>query len=208
MLTQVVLLCRIVLEQYESVTSDGDSPVYRALVLTSLSASKPVRAMALKEVKSLLADKSTAQVAKNLVAKLNEILEEGRIFNAKEKKDGAEEKGAEVTGKMLLDCVQAFCSCRGKLPSRSSGALQAVETYRSLRPAEYPPEDAQTLAVAALPASHHPLAAAVLRRAWLKVVAYLRLDAKKLVALYANSLNNTYITGFEPTQVRKTYKVR
>lgn len=114
MLIQVVQLCRTVLEQYEIVTSDGCSPVYRALVLTLLSTSKPVRAVALKEVKSLLADKSKAQVAKNLVTKLNEILEEGRIFNAKEKKDGAEEKGAEVTGKMLLDCVQAFCSCRGK----------------------------------------------------------------------------------------------
>ncbi|XP_026329507.1 eIF-2-alpha kinase activator GCN1 isoform X2 [Hyposmocoma kahamanoa] len=176
-LIQVVLLCRIVLERYESVTGDGNSPVYRALVLASLSTSKPVRATALKEVKSALADKSKAQVAKNLIAKLNEILEEGRIFSAKEKKDGAEERGAEVTGKMLLDCVQAFCSCR-----------------------DYPPEDAQTLAVAVLPASHHPLAAAVLRRAWLKVVAFLRLDAKKLVALYANSLNNTYIAGFAPTE--------
>lgn len=70
-------------------------------------------------------------------------------------------------------------------------------------PADYPMEDAQTLAIAVLPASHHPLVAAVLRRAWLKLVGYLRLDAKKLVALYANSLKNTYIAGFVPTQVRR-----
>lgn len=67
--------------------------------------------------------------------------------------------------------------------------------------ADYPTEEAQALAVAVLPAIHHPLAAAVLRRAWLKVVTFLRLDARKLVALHANSLNNTYITGFTPTQV-------
>lgn len=122
MLIQLVVLCRIVLEQYEIVTTDGNSPVYRALVLTLLSTSKPVRAVALDEVKTLLADKAKAQVARNLAAKLNEILEEGKIFNAKEKKDGTEEKGAEVTGKMVLDCVQAFCSCRGKLSS-AIGAL-------------------------------------------------------------------------------------
>lgn len=113
-LTQVVLLCRTVLEHYESVAGDRSSPVYRVLVLTLLSTSKPVRTVALEEVKSLLADISRAPVANNLVANLNEILEEGKVLNGKDKKDGAEDRGAEVTGKMVLDCVQALCSCRGK----------------------------------------------------------------------------------------------
>lgn len=127
MLIHVIQLCRIVLEQYQNVTNDGNSPVYRALVLALLSTSKPVRATALKEVKCLLADKSKGQVARNFVITLNKILEEDRIFNAKEKKDGVEEKGAEVTGKMVLDCVQALCSCRGKSSSSWSGVVPAAE---------------------------------------------------------------------------------
>lgn len=134
MLIQVVVLCRIVLERYQNAASDGNSPVYRALVLTTLSTSKPVRATALQEVKSLLADKSKAEVAKNLITKLNEILEEDKIFNAKEKKDGAEEKAAEVTGKMVLDCVQAFCSYRGKSPSCSRSGQATAETHRPVFP--------------------------------------------------------------------------
>lgn len=111
-LTQVVLLCRTVLEKYPSVASEVDSPIYRAFVLVLLSTMRPVRAQAIEEVKSLLARRDRSHIARNLVIKLNQVLEEGKILGGKEKSP-SEEKGTEVTGKMILDCVQALCSYTG-----------------------------------------------------------------------------------------------
>ncbi|KAI8435420.1 hypothetical protein MSG28_003727 [Choristoneura fumiferana] len=110
----VVLLCRTVLEQYPSVAGELNSPVYRALTLMLLSTVKSVRTLALEEVKSLLAHEDRAQMARYLVLKLNEVLEEGKVFGSKEKSP-PEEKTPEVTGKMILDSVQAICSFRDAL---------------------------------------------------------------------------------------------
>ncbi|KAJ0180220.1 hypothetical protein K1T71_003624 [Dendrolimus kikuchii] len=63
---------------------------------------------------------------------------------------------------------------------------------------EYPEEDCQRLAIDALRACHHPLAVAVNKRAWIKIVYYLKLEPKGLVASYAYNLNNEYITGYTP----------
>ncbi|XP_060810909.1 stalled ribosome sensor GCN1 [Amyelois transitella] len=175
-LIQVVLLCRSVLENYQSVASDKNSPIYKALVLVLLSTVKSVRSFAIEETKALLAKADRAQLARYLVLKLNEVLDEGKIFSGKEK-TAAEEKGTEVTGKMILDCVQALCSNR-----------------------DYQVEDAQSLAIDALPACHHPLAVAANKKAWVKFVSYLKLDPKKLVAMYANNLKNTYINGYVPNE--------
>ncbi|KAM3961855.1 lethal (3) 80Fj [Aphomia sociella] len=173
-LIQVVLLCSTLLENYPSVASEQNSPVYRAFILVLLSPVKSVRTTAIEEVKSLLAKEDRALLARYLVLKLNEVLEEGKIFSNKEKTP-PEEKGSDVTGKMILDCVQALCSFR-----------------------DYPTVDAQTLAIDALRSCHHPLAVAVNRRAWLKLTCYLRLEPKKLVGQYANNLKNTYISGYTP----------
>lgn len=67
--------------------------------------------MALEEVKGLLANGSKAFLAKNLLTKFNEVLDEGKIFTVKEKTPP--EDKAEVTGKMILDCAQTLCSYRG-----------------------------------------------------------------------------------------------
>ncbi|XP_038215346.1 eIF-2-alpha kinase activator GCN1 [Zerene cesonia] len=174
-LIQVVLLCRTVLENYQIVASDRNSPVYKAFIHVLLSPVKAVRSVALQEVKELLASEDRALMARYLVLKLNEVLEDGKIFNVKEKTP-PEEKG-EVTGKMILDCVQSLCSYR-----------------------EYPPEDAEKLAIDALPSCHQPLAAALSKRAWIKLVGYLRLEPRKLVAVYSNNLKNTYINGYVPTE--------
>lgn len=109
---QVVLLCRTVLEQYPSAAGELNSPVYRALTLMLLSTVKSVRSLALEEVKSLLAHEGRAQMARYLVLKLSEVLEEGKLFGSKEKSP-PEGKTPEVTGKMILDSVQAICSFRG-----------------------------------------------------------------------------------------------
>ncbi|XP_045491112.1 eIF-2-alpha kinase activator GCN1 [Colias croceus] len=174
-LIQVVLLCRTVLENYQIVASDRNSPVYRAFIHVLLSPVKAVRTVALQEVKELLASEDRALMARYLVLKLNEVLEEGKIFNVKEKTP-PEEKG-EVTGKMILDCVQSLCSYRG-----------------------YPSEDAEKLAIDALPSCHQPLAAALSKRAWIKLVGYMKLEPRKLVAVYSNNLKNTYINGYVPTE--------
>ncbi|RVE49899.1 hypothetical protein evm_005492 [Chilo suppressalis] len=108
-LIQVVLLCRTLLENYPCVASEQNSPVYKAFILVLLSPIKAVRDAALEEVKSLLANEERALLAKYLVTKLNEVLEEGKIFTSKEKTP-PEEKTSDVTGKMILDCVQALCS--------------------------------------------------------------------------------------------------
>ncbi|XP_041977566.1 eIF-2-alpha kinase activator GCN1 isoform X2 [Aricia agestis] len=172
-LIQVVLLCRTLLENNESVASDRGSQVYKAFILTLLSPVKSVRSVALDEVKALLAEQNRAQIARNLVIKLNEVLEEGKIFVMKEKTPP--EDKPDVTGKMILDCVQALCSYR-----------------------EYPTKDAESLALDALLSSHHPLVSAISRDAWVKIVNYLKLEPRKLVAVYANNLKNTYISGFIP----------
>ncbi|XP_048479681.1 eIF-2-alpha kinase activator GCN1-like isoform X2 [Plutella xylostella] len=175
-LIQVVLLCRNVLENYPSVASEKNSPVYRALILTLLSTVKPVRTAAIENVKQLLAKKEKAQMTRYLVAKLNEVLEEGKIFVSKEKTP-TEEKGSEVTGKIILDGIHAICAFK-----------------------EYPEEDLQNIAIDALRCCHHPLAAAQDKRAWARLVKYLGLEPRRLVALYANNLKNTYICGFTPTE--------
>ncbi|XP_059061266.1 LOW QUALITY PROTEIN: stalled ribosome sensor GCN1 [Achroia grisella] len=175
-LIQVVLLCRTVLEDYPSVASEQNSPIYRAFTLVMLSPVKPVRTTAIEEVKSLLAKEDRALLARYLVLKLNEVLEEGKIFSNKEKSP-PEEKGSDVTGKMILDCVQALCSFR-----------------------DYPVVDAQSLAIDALPSCHHPLVVAIDRRAWVKLVCNLQLEPKKLVGQYANNLKNTYIVGYTPNE--------
>ncbi|XP_050665162.1 eIF-2-alpha kinase activator GCN1 isoform X1 [Leptidea sinapis] len=167
-LIQVVLLCRTVLENYSIVASDKNSPIYKALILVLLSPIKTVRAFALQEVKTFLARADRAQIARYVVLKLNEVLEEGKIFNVKER---PEEKG-EVTGKIILDCVQAVCAFT-----------------------DYPREDCELLAVDALPCCHHPLVVAISPRAWLKLVTHMGLEPRKLVAIYSNNLRNTYIAG-------------
>ncbi|CAK1582375.1 unnamed protein product [Parnassius mnemosyne] len=175
-LIQVVLLCRTVLENYQGVASERNSPVYRAFILTLLSTAKSVRNTAIEEVKSLLAKEDRAQLARYLALKLNDVLEEGKIFCVKEKTP-PEEKAPEVTGKMILDCVQALCSFR-----------------------DYPSEDRERLALDVLPSCHHPIAVAVNKRAWFSVVSYLRLDPRDLVGRYASNLKNTYIIGYTPTE--------
>ncbi|XP_047528363.1 eIF-2-alpha kinase activator GCN1 [Vanessa atalanta] len=174
-LTQVVLLCRIVLGKYESVAKDQNSPVMKAFIMVLLSPIKSVRSAALEEAKSLLANQDKASLAKNLVGKLNEVLDEGKIFSVKEKTP-PEEK-ADVTGKMILDCIHALCAFR-----------------------DYKQEDLEILALEALPCSHQPLVVALDKRAWLKVVAYLRLDSQRLVASHINKLKSTYITEFTPNE--------
>ncbi|XP_014362251.2 eIF-2-alpha kinase activator GCN1 isoform X1 [Papilio machaon] len=175
-LTQVVLLCSAALERYDVVASDGDSPVYRALVLVLLSTAKPVRSAALQEVSSLLAREDRAQVARFLALKLNEVLEEGKIFTVKEK--SPPEEKAEVTGKMIIDCVHAICSYR-----------------------DYPSDELEGLAIDILPSCHHPVAAAGGGggRAWLRLLAHLRLQPRDLVARHCTQLRATYIDGYTPT---------
>ncbi|XP_068630147.1 stalled ribosome sensor GCN1 [Battus philenor] len=174
-LTQVVLLCRAALDNYPSVASEMNSPVYKAFVLALLSTSKPVRDAALDEVKALLAREDRAQVARYLALKLNDVLEEGKIFTIKEKSP-PDEKGSEVTGKMILNCVQALCSYR-----------------------DYPSEDREALALDVLPSCHHPVAA-VDKRAWFKLLTYMKLEPRDLVGRYAHTLRNTYIAGYTPTE--------
>ncbi|KAJ8723024.1 hypothetical protein PYW07_004204 [Mythimna separata] len=176
-LIQVVLLCRTVLENYQSVASEQNSPVYRAFILVLLSPSKAVRSTAIEEVKALLAKEDRVLLARHLALKLNEVLEEGKVFSGKEKSPTDEKGGGEVTGKMILDCIHALCSFR-----------------------DYPEKDSQELAIAILPSCHHPLAAAVNGRAWTKLLGYLRHDPKKLVGLYSNNLKNKYIAGYTPNE--------
>ncbi|XP_013182147.1 PREDICTED: translational activator GCN1 isoform X1 [Papilio xuthus] len=175
-LTQVVLVCSAALERYAAVARDGGSPLYRALVLVLLSTAKPVRTAALREVSSLLAREDRAQVARFLALKLNEVLEEGKIFTTKEK-TSPEEK-TEVTGKIILDCVHAICSYR-----------------------DYPSDELERLAIDILPSCHHPVAAAGGGggRAWLRLLAHLRLQPRDLVARHCSHLRATYIDGYTPT---------
>ncbi|XP_028035975.1 eIF-2-alpha kinase activator GCN1 isoform X1 [Bombyx mandarina] len=175
-LIQVALLCRTVLDHYPSVASEPNSPIYRAFIMVLLSTVKPVREVALQEVRALLAKRDKAATAKHLVLKLNEVLDEGKIFHIKEKSP-SDEKGAEVTGKMILDCAHALCSYK-----------------------DYPKEELESIALSALPCSHHPLVKAGAPRAWVKMVSSLGLQPKELVTLYANNLKNTYINGFTPSE--------
>ncbi|KAF9795685.1 hypothetical protein SFRURICE_003878 [Spodoptera frugiperda] len=177
-LMQVVLLCRTVLENYQSVASEPNSPVYRAFVLVLLSPIKTVRTSAVEEVKALLANEDRVLIARNLALKLNEVLEEGKVFNTKEKTPTDDKAAGEVTGKMILDCVQALCSFKG-----------------------YPEKDSQDLALSVLPSCHHPLAVAVNQHAWVKLVNYLGHDPKKLVSLYSNNLKNKYIVDYVPNDL-------
>lgn len=108
----MALLCRTVLEKYPSVANQPSSPLYRAFILTLLSTVKNVRTVAIEEAKSLLAKQDRALIARHLMQKLNEVLEEGKVFTYKEKSP-PEESASAVTGKMILDCVQALCSYRG-----------------------------------------------------------------------------------------------
>ncbi|KAL0893484.1 hypothetical protein ABMA27_013683 [Loxostege sticticalis] len=175
-LIQVVMLCRTVLENYPIVAEEKNSPVYRAFILVLLSPVKSVRDAALEQAKSLLANQDRALLARNLVLKLNEVLEEGKIFASKEKSP-PEEKGPDVTGKMILDCVQALCSFR-----------------------DYPEIDAQSLAIDILPCCHHPLVAGVSRHAWRRAAAFLRLEPARLVGLHAAALTHTYVAGYTPNE--------
>ncbi|XP_045785525.1 eIF-2-alpha kinase activator GCN1 isoform X2 [Maniola jurtina] len=174
-LIQVGLLCRTVLEKYESVASDQNSPVLKAFIMVLLSPVKSVRTAGIEEVKALLAREDRALLARNLVQKLNEVLEEGKIFTVKEKTPP--EDKVDVTGKMILDCVQALCSFR-----------------------DYKIEDAERLALEALPCSHYPLVEAMNNKSWIKLVTYLRLDACRLVTRHLTELKQLYITGFTPTE--------
>lgn len=97
---------------YENVASDRNSQFYKAFIHVLLSSVKSVRTVALEEVKSLVSNEKRALVARYLVLKLNEVLDEGKIFMVKEK--SPPEEKSDVTGKMILDCVQALCSFRGK----------------------------------------------------------------------------------------------
>lgn len=108
-----MLLCRTVLEKYDSVASDQTSPVMKAFIVVLLSPMKTVRSAALQEAKALVANPDKASLAKNLVSKLNEVLDEGKIFAVKEKTP-PEEK-LDVTGKMILDCVHVLCSYKGRI---------------------------------------------------------------------------------------------
>ncbi|CAK1552697.1 unnamed protein product [Leptosia nina] len=174
-LIQVVLLCRSVLENYQSVASDKNAPVFKAFILVLLSPVKLVRTAAIQEVKALLAKEDRALLARYLIQRLNAILEEGKIFHVKEKTPPEEKP--EVTGKIILDCVQALCFFR-----------------------DYSKEDSAALAIDALPSCHHPLAAAINKWAWVKLVRYLRHEPRKLVAIHSNNLKNTYINGYTPTE--------
>nr|XP_049695154.1 eIF-2-alpha kinase activator GCN1 [Helicoverpa armigera] len=176
-LIQVVMLCRTVLENYQSVASEQNSPVYRAFILVLLSPAKAVRTAAIEEVKAMLAKEDRVLLAKNLALKLNEVLEEGKLLGGKEKTPTDEKAGGELTGKMILDCVHALCSYR-----------------------DYPERESQELVIAILPACHHPLAAAVCPAAWRKLARYLRHDARQLVALHSNNLKNQYIAGYTPNE--------
>ncbi|XP_052737701.1 eIF-2-alpha kinase activator GCN1 [Bicyclus anynana] len=177
-LTQVGLLCRIVLEKYESVATDQNSPILKAFILVLLSPVKTVRSSSIEEVKSLLAREDRALLARNLVQKLNEVLDEGRIFAVKEKTPP--EDKVDVTGKMILDCIQALCSFK-----------------------DYRTEDAERLALEALPCCHHPLVEALNNKSWTKLVAYLRLDAGRLVARHLAQLEQLYITDFDCTETAR-----
>ncbi|CAH2086956.1 unnamed protein product [Euphydryas editha] len=176
-LIQVVLLCRTVLGKYDSVARDQNSPVMKAFILVLLSPMKPVRSAALEEARALLADRDKAFLAKNLVMKLNEVLDEGKIFAVKEKTPPEEKP--DVTGKMILDCVHALCSYK-----------------------DYRQEELERLALEALPSCHHPLVAGG-RRAWLAVLAYLRLEPPRLVAAHAARLRSAYVAGFSPTETMR-----
>lgn len=109
----MVSLCRTALENYQAVADDANSPVYRAFILTLLSPMKPVRTAAIENAKELLAKPDRAPMAKNLVSKLNEVLEEGKTSNSKESSP-PEEKRSELTAKMILDCIYATCGYAGK----------------------------------------------------------------------------------------------
>lgn len=109
------MLCRTVLENYPSVASEQNSPVYRAFILVLLSPIKAVRNAAISEVKELLAKEDRILLAKNLALKLNEVLDEGKVLGSKEKTPTADDKSTgEVTGKIILDCVHAICAFRGE----------------------------------------------------------------------------------------------
>ncbi|CAH2226841.1 jg26908 [Pararge aegeria aegeria] len=71
---------------------------------------------------------------------------------------------------MILDCVQALCSYKG-----------------------YKVEDAERLALEALPSTHNPLVEAMNNNSWMKLVAYLGLDAGRLVNRYLTQLKQQYI---------------
>ncbi|XP_032513752.2 stalled ribosome sensor GCN1 isoform X1 [Danaus plexippus] len=173
-LIQVVLLCRTVLDGCDGQGSDDDT-VLKAFVLALLSPVRAVRVAAIQEAKTLLARQDKAVLARQLVKKLNEVLEEGKIFAVKEK--SPPEERADVTGKMILDCVQALCCYR-----------------------DYKPEDAELLALEVLPCYNQPLALAVNRAAWLRLVRYLGLRPEKLVDKHLAQLRDVYIDGFSPTE--------
>lgn len=107
----MVLVCRALLENY-TLVNDKDSPVPRALVSALLSPLKAVRAAALQNTKELLADGTRGLIAKILVSKLNDMLEDGKLPSCKEK--SPPEEKAELTGKMILDCITTLCSCTGE----------------------------------------------------------------------------------------------
>ncbi|KAF9411180.1 hypothetical protein HW555_009953, partial [Spodoptera exigua] len=75
---------------------------------TKLAGLQSIRVI--EEVKALLAKEDRVLIARNLALKLNEVLEEGKVFSGKEKTPTDEKGAGEVTGKMILDCVQALCS--------------------------------------------------------------------------------------------------
>lgn len=109
------MLCRTVLENYPSVASEQNSPVYRAFVLVLLSPIKAVRTAAISEVKELLAKQDRIVMAKYLALKLNEVLDEGKMLGSKEKTPTADDKNTcEVTGKIILDSIHAICAFKGE----------------------------------------------------------------------------------------------
>ncbi|KAL4704522.1 hypothetical protein ACJJTC_007641 [Scirpophaga incertulas] len=173
-LIQVALLCSTLIENYESVESDQNSPVYKAFIITLLSTNKPVRDVAVKQVKTLLAKESRGQTARYLVLKLNEVLEEGKIFTTKEKTP-PEEKVSDVTGRMILECIYALCSYNG-----------------------YPKAELEALALAALECCHAPAVVATQPRAWSYVCARLRLCACALFAAHAHALRQAFIAHYRP----------
>lgn len=68
---------------------------------------------------------------------------------------------------------------------------------------DYKPEDAELLALEVLPCYNQPLALAVNRAAWLRLVRYLGLRPEKLVDKHLAQLRDVYIDGFSPTEVRE-----
>lgn len=168
-LLQVVVLCRNVIEKYSPLPEE--SPLFKALAWTLLSSNKSVRSAAIENVKGLLNGGNRGHIARHLLGRLTMLLEEGK-FLGKEKSPS--EENTHLDGKIILDSVNALCSC-----------------------ADYPKEDLELLAVNSLPCYHNPLAMAANHKAWLSMVKRLQLLPMQLVYDHRDVLISTYIHGFK-----------